>query len=77
MSLMMFDFHCTLCDKSFERLVESDIRRQPCPQCTALAKRVISPVRLDWRMGVDTDMPTMADKWERIHRQAAKQESKD
>lgn len=71
--LMLFDFQCPHCDLVFEKLVHPDSKVAPCPSCSLQAARIVSPVRLDWRMGVDSDMPTMADKWERMHRQAAKQ----
>ena len=49
---------------------------QECPMCSTASKFVISAARLDWRMGVDSDMPTMADKWAKMHVQGAKQRAK-
>lgn len=72
--LIVFDFRCPSCDKTFERLIKSEVKAVPCPFCEALAERAISPPHFDIRMGVDGSMPTMTDKWERMHRQRAKLE---
>lgn len=75
MPLLMFDFECESCGK-FERLVDSKSQTVQCG-CGKEAKRLISPVRLDWKMGVDTSLPTMADKWARMHEQKAKAREED
>jgi len=71
---MIFEFLCPE-DHKFERLVYSHEHTAVCPQCKKEAKRIISPVRLDYRMGVDPTMTTSADRWARIHEQGAKQRS--
>lgn len=71
MTLLMFDFQCEN-EHTFEKLAPSHEYSTKCPECGEQAKRMISPVRLDWRMGVDSDMPTMASKWAKMHKQAAK-----
>ena len=75
--LMMFDFLCDRCGEMFERLVESDKHEYDCPDCGAVAKRVISPVNFDTlHMGVSGDMPTFTDKWDKMRREKAKLERK-
>lgn len=69
--LILFDFECNSCGV-FEELVYSAEHSTPCPKCGAPASRMISPVRLDYRMGIySNSFPTMADKWERIQRSKA------
>lgn len=70
--LLMFDWRCQDCNTVFEGLAKSSETTRDCKACGGNAKRIISPVRLDWRMGVDSDMPTMADRWERMHREGRK-----
>jgi len=75
--LIMIDFLCPRCNEMFERLTESDKQTEDCPDCGAVAKRVISPVHFDTlHMGIDGTMPTFTDKWERMRRDKAKQERK-
>lgn len=72
--LIMFDWGCDN-GHEFEELVKPDTLEMECPQCGAIAKRLISPVRSDWRkMGVDPDFPTAASKWEKMQRQKASKE---
>lgn len=68
----MFDWRCNDCNRKFEGLAKPDETARACKHCGGAAERIISPVRLDWRMGADTSMPTMADKWERMHVQQRK-----
>ena len=69
--LMLFDFECKYCG-TFEELVRSTEHSTDCPKCGAISSRMISPVRFDYRMGVSTGFPTMADKWSRMQEQKAK-----
>jgi len=70
--LLMFDWRCNDCDRKFEGLAKSSETTRTCKHCGSTAHRIVSPVRLDWRMGVDSSMPTMADKWARMHTEKAK-----
>ena len=49
----------------------------PCPECGELAEQVLTPVRLDWTVGVDSDFPTFAAKWEKIQRNKGSGKTKD
>jgi len=73
---MIFDFLCE-CGNKFEKLIDPHEHEAMCSKCGKEAPRIISPVRLDWRMGVDSSMPTMYDKWEKMHKQAAKADKKN
>jgi putative FmdB family regulatory protein len=74
MPRILFDFECPD-DGVFEELVQSDDRVTPCPKCGKESMRLISNVRIDWRnMGVSSDFPTCADKWEKMQRQKSRQE---
>lgn len=67
----MFDFVCPD-GHSFEDLVPSDQTTAPC-KCGKEGTRQIATPRLDWRnMGVSSDFPTFAAKWERMQREKAK-----
>lgn len=76
MARRIFEFLCPN-EHKFERLVYDHEHTAVCSQCKKEANRIISPVRLDYRMGVDTSMTTMADKWAKMHIQGAKQRSED
>lgn len=71
--LFLYDFECVKCNTVVERLVESDVRVQDCPECKGTMYRKISPVRskLD---GTDPGFPDAYDKWARVHEKAAKAE---
>jgi putative FmdB family regulatory protein len=74
MKRILFDFECTS-DGVFEELVNSEDRETPCPKCGKQAQRIISNVRIDWRaMGVSSDFPTCADKWEKMQREKSRKE---
>lgn len=67
----MFDFECSACKHVFEELVRSKEREQICPECGQLAKRTISPVRIDYT-GIATSgdgMETSIDRFDHMHRQ--------
>jgi putative FmdB family regulatory protein len=70
--LLIWDFECP--DQHvFEDLqAYADNAEIPCPRCGKGAKRMVSGTRLDPRMGLSNDFPTMADKWEKKTRQRAR-----
>lgn len=67
MSLILFDFECEGCRAVFEELVERDAPAgAKCPKChQPNARRLISGTRIDRSLGVSTDFPSLASKWER------------
>lgn len=71
--LLMWDFECTKCQNVFDELQKYDDHTDlPCPSCGAPSKRTISGTRLDPKMGLSDDFPTMASKWEKRTRARAK-----
>jgi putative FmdB family regulatory protein len=66
MPKLMYDFWCVLCERSFEDFVDTTVKALDCPSCGHSALRSISRGYLPIRMGVDTDLPTMADKWAKL-----------
>lgn len=67
--LILYDFRCTECEHKFERLAKMVDRQTECPQCGAVANRLISTPRLDPRMGLDPDFPGAYDKWAKVRKQ--------
>ena len=74
MTRRIFEFLCPDNHK-FDRLIDDSERTSECKTCGKEAKRIISAVRLDYRMGVDDSMPTMADKWAKMHKDEAKRQN--
>lgn len=77
---ILYDFECTGCANVFEELVSKDKLTAPCPECGSAAARLISAPRIDPKLGVSRDFPTMADKWERrvrAHHKGIKSEEWD
>lgn len=72
---LIYDFSCNKCGYDFEKLVDSDQRVAPCPECGATGYRLIPAPTIDWKMGVNPDSKGSR-KWERMHEQAAKREAK-
>jgi len=71
--LILFDFHCVSCEKVFEELVEPHVKNVPCPKCGWEATRQVSLGHLAYRrMGVSSDFPTAAAKWEKMQRRKTK-----
>jgi putative FmdB family regulatory protein len=70
--LILFDFECSACNTVFDDLVKSTVHSIECPTCKGEAKRLVSKGHLDYRMGVSTAFPTMADKWARMQEQKAR-----
>lgn len=67
-SRRLFDFCCDKCGIWFEELVYEFENESKCPNCGSQhAAKQISAPRIWWRkMGVDTDFPTAANKWEKM-----------
>lgn len=64
MSLVLFDHECERCGFRFEELVERDGPKVAnCPECGSSAPRLLSAIRLDYRMGTDPAFPTASDAW--------------
>ncbi len=58
-------------------MVKPDVKVAMCTECRQPGHRIISAVRLDYRMGVDPDgCPTAGDKWARLHREEGKRQRK-
>lgn len=68
--LIMWEFQCPDCGV-FEELCER-CDELPCLKCGKPAKRIISGPRLDPKMGLSNDFPTMADRWEKRTRERAR-----
>lgn len=73
----LYNYECS-CGTRFAELQKIDERGTcRCPNCQALAPLVITAApALDSRMGLDSGFPTAVDRFERVHRQKAKQEEK-
>lgn len=67
----LYQYECS-CGHTFEELAKVEERESvPCPKCGVTGKPTIAPAHFDYRMGVDLDFPTMADKWAKLQRQKA------
>lgn len=67
-SKRLYDFECKNCGIWFEDLVYEFEIEAKCPNCgnTHAAKQISAP-NIWWRrMGIDTDFPTAAAKWEKM-----------
>jgi putative FmdB family regulatory protein len=73
---MVFEFYCDNCENMFDGFVKPDKHQLACPECKGMAHRVISSPRLDPKMGVDPAFSTMADRWDKTHRQGRKVDEK-
>lgn len=76
MTHRIFEFLCPD-DHKFDKYIDESCHKAVCPTCKQDAKRIISAVRLDYRMGVDSSMTTMSDKWAKMHRDEAKRGLED
>lgn len=67
-SKRLYDFNCSPgCGIWFEELVYEFETEYKCPNCGKNAAKQISAPRIGWRqMGVDTDFPTAAAKWDKM-----------
>lgn len=45
-SVILFDFHCDVCDNSFEALVPQGVTQELCPLCGVEASRVLSAAHI-------------------------------
>lgn len=71
----LYSYQC-VCGNVFDVL--KPIRRRKshrCP-CGLTARQIITPVAFDSKMGLDSAFTTAVDRFERIHKQKAKQEEK-
>lgn len=72
-SKRLYDFCCEPdsggCGVIFEDLVYDFDKTCLCPNCGKQAVKMLSAPNIWWRkMGVDTDFPTSAAKWEKMQR---------
>jgi hypothetical protein len=73
--LIMWAFECPDCGE-FEELCER-CDELPCLRCGKPAKRVISGTRLDPKMGLTQDFPTMASRWEKKRKSQERYEARN
>lgn len=75
--LFLYDFECSECGEVFEDMQDpSDNVPIECQKCHKIAaSRTISPVRLDWQMGIDGGFPTAVDKWAKIQKDRARRDN--
>ena len=59
----------------FEEYIDSEQKEAICPHCSVKSQRIISAVRLGMSMGVDSAIPTMSDKWAKMHVDEAKRQN--
>lgn len=74
MTRRIFEFECPD-GHIFDKLIEDDITTVTCKYCQQESVRIISAVSLSIRMGVDSSMTTMADKWAKMHVTEAKRQN--
>ena len=74
MTHRIYEFRCPK-GIVFEDYVDSEQREAICPCCSQKSQRIISAVRLGMSMGVDSALPTMSDKWAKMHIDEAKREN--
>lgn len=67
MPRLLFKFQCEK-GHSNDLFVDTTIKEVECPDCGEQASRKLTPPHFPLRQGVDPDMPTAADKWNKIHR---------
>lgn len=70
MSLRLFDFRCTECNKIQEKYTEADVTHVGC-DCGASAARIISGGKFILP-GNDTAYPTAHARWVKEHESAGK-----
>jgi len=72
----LYSYECT-CGAVFDELKPvSERKEEKCKSCGATAKQRITTVAFDPKMGLDFGFPTMAERWNRTHRNAAIHENK-
>lgn len=67
----MYDFRCSECSQTFETFARIEETSGFCPDCGALARRLISTPRIALD-GTDPAFTTEWDRWAKKHEQAAK-----
>jgi putative FmdB family regulatory protein len=73
---IFFEFRCQKCAQKFSDLVKPDVQEAPCPECGEIGKRVLSTGKGMFSDGMDTDMGTDYDRWERQNKQKVAQDKK-
>lgn len=67
----LYEYNCS-CGEVYDTLSSVANRESnPCPKCGLTGKPTIGPSHFDYRMGVDPDFPTMADRWAKLQRAKA------
>ena len=76
--IRVYDYECTRghVTEMFVDFKDRDAY-QLCKQCGEVCHRMPSAPALDWKMGADPDMTTMADKFIRMHEEGAKVKNRD
>jgi putative FmdB family regulatory protein len=75
---ILFDFHCSKCDLTFEELVKQEDRESTCPSCKGPATRQVSTPTIDPNFMVfdKSDHRPAIDKWDKKRRRKMAQEHK-
>jgi DNA-directed RNA polymerase subunit RPC12/RpoP len=72
MARRIFEYRCSECNERFESYRDYE-DKEIVHECGGMSHRVISAPKLDYlHMGVSLDNPTAADKWAKMHRDAAR-----
>lgn len=70
LSRMFYDFQCESCGIIQEHRVYSFEKEHACTNCGKTANRLLAAPGIWWRkMGVSSDFPTAAGKWDRMQEQ--------
>jgi len=70
----MFEFSCK-CGNLFEKYIDDKERVSRCPECDAMAQRIVSMPRISLE-GITGSFPGAYDSWERKRAEKLKQERK-
>lgn len=72
----LYDYHCDNCGETFDEFRPMDQRHKcKCVKCGKQARKLPNIARLDYyNMGVDPDLPTAIQKWDKMHRKEARRE---
>jgi len=69
--LMFYDFHCTDCNATHEFFCPTTELEHECPECSGIARRILSAVRIDRTRIATTGSasPESIAHFDRIHQQ--------
>jgi len=68
--LILHRFRCTDCSETADELVKPDVKHIVCPGCGSPARRIITPVRLDYQgLAMHDGMETAIGHFDRVHRE--------